>query len=122
MEYEKFSEVTRRVLWLAERSAKEWRQNYVGSEHLLLALLQETEGVASKSLVNIGVDIEIVKMRVATMEDNHDKPWIGLTDRTKRVIELAVEDARLSNYKNIGTGHLLTGIVKEDLLYNGMSL
>ena len=114
--FDKFTERARRVLSLAQGEAQRFNHNYIGTEHLLLGLTLEKNGVAAEVLRNLGV--EVGKARTTTefiigrgTEAAEGK--IGLTTRAKRVIELAVEEARRLNHNYIGTEHLLLGLVHE---------
>ena len=115
--FEKFSERARRVLSLAQEEAQRFNHNYIGTEHILLGIVRETDGVASKVLVNLGVELNKVRSAVEFIIGRNDAPiskeGIGLTPRAKKVIELAVDEARRSNHNYIGTEHLLIGLMRE---------
>ncbi len=114
--FDKFTERARKVLSLAQEEAQRFQHNYIGTEHLLLGLVREGEGVASKVLVNLGVQLNIVRQRVEFIIGRGDRIVlgnIGLTPRAKKVIELAVDEARRLNHHYIGTEHLLLGLVRE---------
>src|SRR5204863_869844 len=90
--------------------------NYIGTEHLLLGLVREGEGVAAKVLSNLGVELNKVRSAVEFIIGRGDRAVlgeIGLTPRAKKVIELAVDEARRLNHHYIGTEHLLLGLVRE---------
>lgn len=115
-QFEKFSERARRVLTIAQREARHFNHNYVGTEHVLLGLLQEEEGVAAKVLANLGLVLNKVRSAVEFAMGHGDKPTsseVGLTPRAKRVIELAIDEARNLGHNYIGTEHLLLGILRE---------
>ncbi len=115
-QFEKFSERARRVLTIAQREARHFNHNYVGTEHILLGLLQEEEGVAAKVLANLGLVLNKVRSAVEFAMGHGDKPTsseVGLTPRAKRVIELAIDEARNLGHNYIGTEHLLLGILRE---------
>ena len=95
--FEKFSERARRVLALAQEEATQFNHNYIGTEHILLGLIRESEGVAAKVLVNLKADTQKIRSAVEFIIGKGDKPTtgeIGLTPRAKKVIELAVDEAR----------------------------
>lgn len=114
--FEKFSERARRVLTLAQEEAQHLNHSYIGTEHILLGLLREEEGVAAKVLVGLGVNLGKVRSGVEFIIGRGDKPntgEIGLTPRAKRVIELAIDEARHLGHNYIGTEHLLLGLLHE---------
>ena len=114
--FEKFSERARKVLSLAQEEAQRFNHNYIGTEHILLGLVRETEGVAARVLANVGVDLNKVRSAVEFIIGRGDKPAqgeIGLTPRAKKVVELAVDEARRMNHTYIGTEHLLIGLLRE---------
>ena len=114
--FEKFSERARRVLTLAQNEAQRFNHNYIGTEHILLGLVGETEGVVARVLKNLGIDLEKVRAAVEFIIGRGEKAVtgeIGLTPRAKKVIELAVDEARRANHSYIGTEHLLAGLLRE---------
>ncbi len=114
--FEKFSERARRVLSLAQEEAQRFNHNYIGTEHILLGLVRETEGVAARVLANLGVDLGKVRSAVEFIIGRGERPAqgeIGLTPRAKKVVELAVDEARRMNHTYIGTEHLLIGLLRE---------
>ena len=114
--FEKFSERARRVLSLAQEEAQRFNHNYIGTEHILLGLVRETEGVAARVLSNLGVDLSKVRSAVEFIIGRGERPAqgeIGLTPRAKKVVELAVDEARRMNHTYIGTEHLLIGLLRE---------
>ena len=114
--YEKFSERARRVLSLAQEEAQRFNHNYIGTEHILLGLVRETEGVAARVLSSLTVDLSKVRSAVEFIIGRGEKPpqgEIGLTPRAKKVVELAVDEARRMNHTYIGTEHLLIGLLRE---------
>ena len=114
--FEKFSERARRVLSLAQEEAQRFNHNYIGTEHILLGLVRETEGVAARVLSNLGVELTKVRSAVEFIIGRGEKSVpgeIGLTPRAKKVIELAVDEARRLNHSYIGTEHLLIGLLRE---------
>ena len=114
--FEKFSERARRVLSLANEEAQRFNHNYIGTEHILLGLVRETDGVAAKVLSNLGVELDKVRSAVEFIIGRGEKATSGekgLTPRTKKVVELAVDEARRLNHNFIGTEHLLIGLLRE---------
>ncbi len=114
--FEKFSERARRVLTLAQEEAEHLNHNYIDTEHILLGLVREEEGVAAKVLANLGVGLNKVRSAVEFIIGHGEKPTTGetgLTPRAKRVIELAIDEARHLSHNYIGTEHLLLGLLRE---------
>jgi len=114
--FDKFTERARRVLTFAQEEAQRFNPNYIGTEHLLLGLVREGDGVAAKVLSNLGVDLSKVRVAVELIIGRGEKQIngeIGLTPPAKKVIELAVEEARRLNHSYIGTEHLLLGLIRE---------
>ena len=114
--FEKFSERARRVLSLAQEEAQRFNHNYIGTEHILLGLVRETEGVAARVLSGLSVDLGKVRSAVEFIIGRGERPAqgeIGLTPRAKKVVELAVDEARRMNHTYIGTEHLLIGLLRE---------
>ena len=115
--FEKFSERARRVLSLAQEEAIRFNHGYIGTEHILLGLVREMEGVAARVLANLSVDLNKVRSAVEFIIGRGERPVsgenIGLTPRAKKVIELAVDEARQMSHQYIGTEHLLIGLMRE---------
>ena len=114
--FEKFTERARRVLSLAQEEAQRFNHNYIGTEHILLGLVRETDGVAARVLSNLGVELQKVRAAVEFIIGRGERTApgeIGLTPRAKKVIELAVDEARRLNHHHIGTEHLLIGLMRE---------
>ncbi len=114
--YDKFTERARKVLSLAQEEAQRFQHNYIGTEHLLLGLVRDGEGVAAKVLSNLGVELNKVRDAVEFIVGRGDRivlGEIGLTPHAKKVIELAVDEAHRLNHHYIGTEHLLLGLVRE---------
>jgi ATP-dependent Clp protease ATP-binding subunit ClpC len=114
--FDKFTERARRVLSFAQEEAQRFQHNYIGTEHLLLGLVREREGVAAKVLHKLGVELQKVREAVEFIIGRGDRivlGEIGLTPRAKKVIELAVDEARRMNHHYIGTEHLLLGLLRE---------
>lgn len=114
--FEKFTERARRVLSLAQYEAQQLNHNYMGTEHLLLGLLGEPDGVAHKMLEYMGAQPDRVRASVMQIIGRGDRiimGEIGLTPRSKKAIELAVDEARRLNQHFVGTEHLLLGLIRE---------
>ena len=117
----KFSDEARRALTLAQEEATRLNHNYLGTEHLLLGLVRETEGTAARVLQNMGIELAKVRTAVEFIIGRGETPVrgeVGLTPRAKRVIELTIEEARVlgpnaSGSQDIGTEHLLLGLLRE---------
>ena len=114
--FEKFSERARRVLTAAQEEAQHLNHNYIDTEHILLGLVREEEGVAARVLVSLGVGLGKVRQAVEFVIGRGAKPTTGdtgLTPRAKRLIELAIDEARQLGHNYIGTEHLLLGLLRE---------
>ncbi|MBM2824635.1 MAG: ATPase domain protein [Dehalococcoidales bacterium] len=114
--FEKFTERARRVLTSAQEEAQHLNHNYIGTEHILLGLIREEEGVACKVLTSLGISLTKIRSAVEYLVGRGEKPGtgeIGLTPRAKRVIELAIDEARHLGHNYIGTEHLLLGLLHE---------
>jgi len=114
--FDKFSERARRVLTLAQEEARRLNHSYIGTEHILLGLVREEDGVAAKVLVNMGASLSKMRSAVEYVIGAGEKPGAiatGLTSRAKRVIELAIDEARQLGHSYIGTEHLLLGLLRE---------
>ncbi|MFC1962809.1 ATP-dependent Clp protease ATP-binding subunit [Chloroflexota bacterium] len=112
--FEKFSEGARRALTLAQEEAQRFNHSYIDTEHVLLGLIREEEGVAAKVLANLGVGLSKVRTSIEWILGRGERPAtgeIGLTTRSKKVIELAVDEARQLGHSYIGTEHLLLGLL-----------
>lgn len=115
--FDKFTDRARKVLTLSKEEARQMRHSFIGTEHLLLALVREGEGVAAKVLENLGVvDFaqvrELVESFVGVGEREIDGE-IGMTGRAKKVIELAVDESHRVGHHYLGTEHLLLGLLRE---------
>ncbi len=114
--FDRFTKKARRVLSLAQEEAQALNHGYIGTEHLLLGLVREGDGVAARVLKDLGVDLPKVRQAVEDIVGRGKRTTvgrIGLTPRTKRVIELAVDEARRLGHHYIGTEHLLLGLARE---------
>lgn len=115
--FDRFTDRARKVLTLAQDEAQRFNHNYIGTEHLLLGLVREGEGVAAKVLENMSVELAKVRQAVEFIIGRGERPVlgeIGLTPRAKKVIELAIDEARRLGHNYIGTEHLLLGLVREE--------
>jgi ATP-dependent Clp protease ATP-binding subunit ClpC len=114
--FDKFTGRARKALHLAQEEAKRLQHNYIGTEHLLLGLIREGDGVAAKVLNNLGVDLDKASSSVESVLGRGNRVVtgeLGLTPRAKKVIELAVDEARHLHHHYLGTEHLLLGLVRE---------
>jgi tRNA A-37 threonylcarbamoyl transferase component Bud32 len=114
--FDTFTVQVSRVLSRAEEEAQRFQHNYIGTEHLTLALTRESKGVAASVLSNLGVDLNRVRSAVefSISDAAHIAPaQVGLTPQIKKVIELAVDEARLLNHHHVGIEHLLLGLLRE---------
>ena len=114
--FDKFTERARKVLALAQEEARRFNHNYIGTEHILLGLVREEEGMAAKVLSNLGVGLNKVRAAVEFIIGRGEgtaQTEVGLTPRAKKVIELAVDEARLLGHQYIGTEHILLGLLRE---------
>jgi len=116
--FDKFTERARKVLTLSSDEARQMRHSFVGTEHLLLGLVREGEGVAAQVLRNMGVrDYAQVRSVVESFVNVGEREVAGnidMTKRTKKVMELAVDEAIRVGHKYVGTEHLLLGLLRED--------
>lgn len=114
--FDRFTDRAHRVMQLAQEEAQRLQHNYIGTEHLLLGLLREREGVAGKVLTSMGVDLDQARQAVEGIVDRGDHLVSGeirLTPRAKKVVELAVDEARRLHHHFLGTEHLLLGLLRE---------
>src|SRR5216683_2541094 len=114
--FDRFTERARHVMQLAQEEAQRLQHHYIGTEHLLLGLLGEEEGVAGKVLTGLGVDLERARQAVEGIVGRGEhlvSGEVGLTPRAKHVVELAVDEARRLHHHYLGTEHLLLGLLRE---------
>lgn len=114
--FSRFTELARRVLQLSQEAASRLQHNYIGTEHLLLGLIDLGEGIAIQALQNLNVDVRRVPEAIEAITGRGDRVVsgdVGLTPRAKKAIELAVDEARRLNHHYIGTEHLLLGLLRE---------
>src|SRR5213083_494071 len=111
--FDRFNDRAKRVLALAQDEAIRFNHNYIGTEHLLLGLVREGEGVAARVLDSLGVELSKVRTAVEFIIGRGDSTTspseITLSPRTKKVIELAIDEARKLGHSHVGTEHLLLG-------------
>ncbi|MGM0472316.1 MAG: ATP-dependent Clp protease ATP-binding subunit [Bacillota bacterium] len=118
MIFGRFTERAKQVLMLAQEEAKDLGHSYVGTEHLLLGLIAEGEGIASKTLEDLGLKSDEIKEEINNLIGDKggtvsQADQLSFTPRTKKVLNLAMEEARKLGQNYIGTEHLLLGLVKE---------
>jgi ATP-dependent Clp protease ATP-binding subunit ClpC len=114
--FERFTERARRVVVLAREEARMLNQNYIGTEHLLLGLILEGEGVAAKALENLDISLEDVRLQVEKIIGRGEATSIGhipFTPRAKKVLELSLREALQLGHNYIGTEHILLGLIRE---------
>jgi len=114
--FERFTDRARRVVVLAQDEARSLNHNYIGTEHLLLGLITEGEGVAAKALESLDINKDAVRSAVIDIIGEGEKPVEGhipFTPRAKRVFELSLREALQLGHNYIGTEHLLLGLLKE---------
>ncbi|WP_272946557.1 Clp protease N-terminal domain-containing protein, partial [Cutibacterium avidum] len=106
----------RRVVVLAQDEAKALNHNYIGTEHLLLGLISEGEGVAAKALESLDISLEAVRAQVEEIIGHGTSTPTGhipFTPRAKKVLELSLREALQMNHSYIGTEHILLGLIRE---------
>jgi ATP-dependent Clp protease ATP-binding subunit ClpC len=114
--FERFTDRARRVVVLAQEEARMLNHNYIGTEHLLLGLIHEGEGVAAKALESLGVSLEAVRAQVEEIiGQGQEAPsgHIPFTPRAKKVLELSLRESRQLGHDYIGTEHILLGLLRE---------
>lgn len=115
--FERFTERARRILALAQDEAKRLNHDYLGPEHILLGIIKEGEGVATEVLNNFNIDIEGLKLEIEKeIPEGGSLAVLGnvpFTPHSKKVLELAVDEARSAGHNYIGTEHLLFGLIRE---------
>jgi ATP-dependent Clp protease ATP-binding subunit ClpC len=114
-----FTERVRRVLTMAREEAARLHHEYVGTEHILLGLIREGEGVAATVLQNLNVDPNGVRDQIEAILERgrptaHPRPDLPYTSRAKKVLELAMSEARDLSHSYVGTEHLLLGLLREE--------
>src|SRR5689334_18902584 len=115
--FERFTERARQVVVLAQDEARTLKHNYIGTEHILLGLLREEEGLAARVLDTLDITVEEVRAQVARIVGQGDEVTTGqipFTPRAKKVLELALREALSLGHNYIGTEHILLGLVREN--------
>jgi ATP-dependent Clp protease ATP-binding subunit ClpC len=131
--YERFTDRSRKVMQLANQEAQRFNHEYIGTEHILLGLIKEGSGVAANVFKNLDIDLRKIRLEVEKIvQSGPDRIQMGKlpqTPRAKKVIEFAIEEAKLLKHNYVGTEHLLLGLLREDegvagqvLLNLGLSL
>jgi ATP-dependent Clp protease ATP-binding subunit ClpC len=113
--FEKFTDKARRVVVLAQEEAKLLNHNYIGTEHILLGLIHEGEGVAAKALEALGISLDGVREQVQEIIGQGQTAPTGhipFTPRAKKVLELSLREALQLGHSYIGTEHLLLGLIR----------
>jgi ATP-dependent Clp protease ATP-binding subunit ClpC len=115
--HDKFTERVRKVMYLAREEAARLQHDYIGTEHLLLGVIREGEGIAATVLNNLGLDLDAIRQAVESMVASTGGTLtigeIPFTPRAKRVLELSVDEARQLGHNYVGTEHLLLGLIRE---------
>ncbi|MGH3140485.1 MAG: Clp protease N-terminal domain-containing protein, partial [Gaiellales bacterium] len=114
--FERFTERARQVVVLAQDEARTLKHNYIGTEHILLGLLREEEGLAARVLDTLDITVEEVRAQVARIVGQGDEVTTGqipFTPRAKKVLELALREALSLGHNYIGTEHILLGLLRE---------
>jgi ATP-dependent Clp protease ATP-binding subunit ClpC len=115
--FEKFTDRARRVVVQAQEEARTLNHDYIGTEHILLGLVHEGQGVAAKALESLGIGLEAVRQRVEDVvppgQVEVRSGHIPFTPRAKRVLELSLGEAKQLGHRYIGTEHILLGLIRE---------
>jgi hypothetical protein len=114
--FERFTDRARRVVVLAQEEAGRLNHNYIGTEHLLLGLIHEGEGIAARALEALGIRLEVVRAEVEEIIGRGSEPPAGripFTPRAKKVLELSLREALQLSHSYIGTEHILLGLIRE---------
>jgi ATP-dependent Clp protease ATP-binding subunit ClpA len=114
--FERFTDRARRAVVLAQEEARLLNHNYVGTEHLLLGLIHEGEGVAAKALESLGISLQAVRREVEEIIGQGQSAPTGhipFTPRAKKVLELSLREAKQLGHNYIGTEHILLGLIRE---------
>ena len=114
--FERFTDRARRVVVLAQEEARLLNHDYIGTEHILLGLVHEEQGVAARALTELGISLEAVRDEVRQTIGQGDSPPTGhipFTPRAKKVLELSLREALALGHNYIGTEHILLGLLRE---------
>jgi ATP-dependent Clp protease ATP-binding subunit ClpC len=116
--FERFTKRARQVVVLAQDEARALKHNYIGTEHILLGLLREEEGLGARVLESLDITIDEVRAQVARIVGQGDEEvttgQMPFTPRTKKVLELALREALSLGHSYVGTEHILLGLVREN--------
>ena len=115
--FERFTERARQVVVLAQEEARTLKHNYIGTEHILLGLLREEEGLAARVLESLDITVERVRAQVVRIVGSGEEVTSGqipFTPRAKKVLELALREGLALGHNYIGTEHVLLGLVREN--------
>src|SRR5208282_2436739 len=114
--FERFTDRARRVVVLAQEEARVLHHSYIGTEHILLGLIREGEGVAAQALESLGISLEAVRQHVGEITGQGQQAPSGhipFTPRAKKVLELSLREALQLGHNYIGTEHILLGLIRE---------
>src|SRR5947209_18111280 len=115
--YERFTDRARKVMQLTNQEAQRFNHEYIGTEHILLGLVKEGEGVAANVLKNLGLDLHTIRREIEKIvlggPGEISSRMLPQTPRAKKVIEYAIEEARNLGHNYVGTEHLLLGLLRE---------
>jgi ATP-dependent Clp protease ATP-binding subunit ClpC len=114
--FNRFTDRARRVVVLAQEEARMLNHNYIGTEHILLGLIHEGEGVAAKALESLGISLEGARQQVEEIIRRGQQAPSGhipFTPRAKKVLELSLREAQQLGHNYIGTEHILLGLIRE---------
>lgn len=114
--FERFTERARRVIVLGQEEARKLNHNYIGTEHLLLGLVHDGQGVSAEALASLGIELEGVRAQVVqTIGRGQLAPsgHIPFTPRAKKILELSEQETKQLGHTHIGTEHLLLGLIRE---------
>jgi ATP-dependent Clp protease ATP-binding subunit ClpC len=115
--FERFTDRARRVVVRAQEEARALNHDFIGTEHILLGLIDEGQGVAAKALESLGVSMEAVRQRVEDIvppgQVEARTGHLPFTPRAKKVLELSLSEAKLLGHRYIGTEHVLLGLLRE---------
>jgi ATP-dependent Clp protease ATP-binding subunit ClpC len=114
--FERFDQRARRVVVLAQEEARMHNHNYIGTEHILLGVIHEGEGIAAKALESLGISLDVVRRQVEEIIGQGQQAPSGhipFTKRAKLVLELSLRESLQLNHGYIGTEHILLGLIRE---------
>ena len=115
--FERFTDQARRVVVLAQEEARMFNHNYMGTEHLLLGLIRQSEGVAAKALESLGISLDVVRQQVGEIighgQQEPPSGHIPFTKRAKTALEMSLRESLLLGHNYVGTEHILLGLLRE---------